>query len=399
MRALICGAGISGLVLANRLDAHGWEVLVVDRAPGPREQGYMIDFAGPGFEALTAMGLHEQLLAAASQVTQFQYIDRAGRSTVSLPYSRFVTALGGGIVSLMRPALERLLREALGERVDLRYGLSIEALHDSTDGAHATLTDGSEVAADLVVGADGVHSRVRSLVFGPDPSDLRYLGMHTAAFVFADPVLFQRVHGRFVLTETLHRQMGFYGVGAGRVAVFTVHRTAEAALPRDPRAELRAEFAEMGELVDAALAHCPPPEEIYYDQVAQVRTPRWHTGHVTLVGDAAHAVSLVAGQGASLGAGGAYVLAELLAGSDAASVPDALRSFSRRWRPVVTKVQDSARDRVLSWFLPTSRLVLLARRWGFRAMKLPGLSSLMVGSLLPKDRLDVTALSQQHTGR
>ncbi|WP_147918236.1 FAD-dependent monooxygenase [Ruania zhangjianzhongii] len=391
MKALICGAGIAGLALANRLDAHGWDVIVLERTPGPREEGYMVDFSGPGFEAITAMGLREQLLAAATSVGEFRYIDRGGRATVSLDYDRFVTALDGEIVSIMRPTLEHLLQESLSERVDVRYGLSIDEVTDQADSATAVLTDGTPVTADLVVGADGVHSRVRAQILGPERDYLRYLGMHTGAFIFHDPELFDHVHGRFVLTETLDRQMGFYGLSEGQVAVFTVHRTADPTRPEDPRAELRSQFAGMGDMVDRALRHCPPPAQIYYDQVAQILAPRWHTGHVALVGDAAYAVSLVAGQGASLGIAGAYVLAEMLAAH--ATVPEALAEYDRRWRPVATEVQDSARDRVVEWFLPTSRLTLLLRRWGFRAMKLPGLSKVMVGSLLPKDHQTVTELA------
>lgn len=391
MKALICGAGIAGLALAHRLDAHGWEVIVVDQSPGPREEGYMIDFSGPGFEALTAMGLREDLLAAASAVDEFRYVDRSGHATVSLDYSRFVTALDGEIVSIMRPALERMLHEALGDRVDLRYDLSIEELTEQTDSATAVLTDGTRVSADLVVGADGVHSRVRAQLFGPEREYLRYLGMHAAAFVFRDPELFQQVRSSCILTETLDRQMGLYGVGEDQVAVYTVHRTGDPTRPEDTRAELRSRFAGMGELVDQALRHCPPPEQIYYDQAAQIVQPRWHTCRVVLVGDAASAVSLVAGQGASLGIAGAYLLAERLAA--AGTVPEALVEYERRWRPVAGGVQDAARDRVTEWFLPTSRITLLLRRWGFRAMKLPGLSKLMVGALFPKDHRSMAELA------
>src|SRR5699024_6243314 len=112
---------------------------------------------------------------------------------VSLDYSRFVTALDGEIVSIMRPELERVLRTSLGEGVDLRYGVSIEQVAEDAAAAVAVLTDGTQVTADLVVGADGVHSRVRGQFFGPDEEFLRYLGMHTAAFVFRDRELFAQV--------------------------------------------------------------------------------------------------------------------------------------------------------------------------------------------------------------
>lgn len=387
MRAVISGAGIAGLALANRLHHHGWEVHVVDRAPGPRAQGYMIDFFGPGFEAITAMGLEPRLRELASPVQEFSYIDDRGRTTVSVDYALFAKAVDGGMVSIMRPALERLLRESTAGAIDLRYGTTVDRI---TDGA-VELSDTTTLDADLIVGADGVHSGVRSLTFGAERDDLRYLGMQTGAFVFTDPTVFEQVRGRFVLTETLNRQLGFYGLDDGRVAVFTVFRTDDRALPDDPRAALRRTFTGMGDLADRALAQCPPSDEIYYDQVAQTVTPRWTDGRVALVGDAAHAVSLVAGQGASLGVAGAYVLAERLRA--ASSVPEGLADYERRWRPVVTDVQDAARDRVTEWFVPTRMATLLLRRWGFRAMRLPGLDRILVGPLFPKGHRSVAELS------
>ena len=387
MKAVISGAGIAGLTLANRLHHYGWEVHVVDHAPGPRAQGYMIDFFGPGFEALTAMGLQASLLEFASAVDDFRYVDGRGRTTVHVDYSLFAKALNGEIASIMRPALERMLREALAEDVDLRYSTTIDRIDDEK----AVLSDGAAIDADLVVGADGVHSRVRSLIFGSEHDHLRYLGMHTGAFVFTDPEVFEQVRGQFVLTETLNRQLGLYGLDDDRVAVFAVHRTPDPTLPADPRETLRHEYAGMGDLADRALARCPPPDELYYDQVAQIDLPRWCDGRVALIGDAAHAVSLVAGQGASLGVAGAYVLAERLQRSS--SVSEGAADYERRWRPVATGVQQTARDRVTEWFLPTSSTKLVLRRWGFRAMRLPGFNRLLVGPLFPKNHKTVAELS------
>ena len=387
MKALICGAGIAGLALAHRLHHHGWQVRVVDHAPGPREQGYMIDFFGPGYQALRAMGLQPDLHRCASPVESFRYVDARGRTTVSVDYALFAKALDGEFASILRPALECLLREALSDRVEIRYGTTV----DRIDGGRAELSDGTVAEADVIVGADGIHSRVRALALGPEPGQLRYLGMHTGAYVFRDPEVFAQVRGQFVLTETLHRQLGLYGLDEGRVAVFAVHRTEDARLPGDPREALRRTYAGMGPLAERALAHCPPPEQIYYDQVAQIDAPRWSDGRVVLVGDAACAVSLIAGQGASLGIAGAYVLAERLRA--AASVQEGLADYERRWRPVAAAVQQTARNRVTEWFLPTSPTKLLLRRWGFRAMRLPGLDRLLVGPLSPKDRRTIAELA------
>ncbi|MEH1130399.1 FAD-dependent monooxygenase [Micromonospora sp. CPCC 206061] len=388
MKALICGAGLAGLALAHRLHHHGWEVHVVDHAPGPREQGYMIDFFGPGYEAVTAMGLRPNLRKLASSVKSFRYIDARDRTTVSVDYTLFAKALDGEIASIMRPALERMLRESLSDQVEIRYRTTI----DRIDGDRAQLSDSTVVEADVIAGADGIHSRVRCLAFGPETDYFRYLGMHTGAYVFHDPKVFEQVRGQFVLTETLNRQMGLYGLDEGRVAVFAVHRTEDTRLPEDPREALRRTYTGMGDLAERALANCPPPEEIYYDQVAQIDAPRWTDGRVALVGDAAYAVSLLAGQGASLGIAGAYVLAERL--HAAASVQEGLADYERRWRPVATAVQQAARNRVTEWFLPTSSAKLLLRRWGFKAMRLPGLDRILVGPLFPKNHRNIAELAR-----
>ncbi|WP_149182220.1 FAD-dependent monooxygenase [Streptomyces sp. TRM49041] len=388
MQALVCGAGIAGLTLAARLRHHGWDVLVVDHAPGPRPQGYMMDFFGPGYEALTAMGLLPRLKELGYRTKEFRYIDERGGKRAGLAYSRFEKAARGGMVSIMRPDLERLLREAAEEYgAELRYGTTVDAV---TDTGGVTLSDGTRHTPDLVVGADGIHSHIRELLFGPEQDHLRHLGMRTAAWVFADDTVFQRVKDRFVLTDTTHRQLGFYGLRDGRVAAFAVHRT-DPALPEDRRDALRQVFAGMGPLADRALSQCPPSHEVYYDVVAQSVVPHWSHGNVTLIGDAAHAVSLIAGQGASLGVAGAYLLAERLKAAD--SVPAALAEYERRWRPVTTEVQTGARDRIADWFLPTTSTQLLVRRWAFRAMALPGLDSLFGAAFFPATRHSVTELS------
>jgi 2-polyprenyl-6-methoxyphenol hydroxylase-like FAD-dependent oxidoreductase len=387
MKAVICGAGIAGLALAHRLHHHGWDVHLVDHAPGPRPQGYMIDFFGPGHEALQLMGLGDELNRHASPVGEFRYIDDRGRTTVRIDYALFAKALGGELVSIMRPALERLLREALPDQVDLRYRTTIDTIDD--DRVH--LSDGTTVDADLVVGADGVHSRVRTLAFGPEQDCLRYLGMHTGAYIFTDPEMFAQVRGQFVLTETRNRQMGFYGLTDDQVAVFAVHRTSGTALSGDPRDAFRAAYAGMGDLAERALAACPAPDQVYYDQVAQIDLPQWSKGRTVLLGDAAHAVSLIAGQGASLGVAGAYLLGECL--DRASSVEEGIAEYERRWRPVAGDVQRAARDRVTEWFLPRTSTRLLLRRWGFRAMQLPGLDRLLVGPLFPKGRKHVAELA------
>ncbi len=391
MKVAICGAGITGLALAHRLAARDVEVVVLERAAGPREQGYMIDFFGPGFDAVEEMGLLPEVEDVAYRVDEASLLDERGRRRAAIDYVRFGKSLRGRLCSIMRPDLERVLRTALPSTVDVRFGFGVTGVEDLGDRVRVTSTDGEVLEADLLVGADGIHSTVRRQVFGAEDRFLRYLGFHTAAFVFEDEEIRERVGERFCLTDTIGMQMGFYGLRDGKLAAFAVHRTSDPVLPHDARKTLRATYGSLGWAVPKALDLCPSAEEVYYDQVAQIEMPSWSRGRVVLVGDACYAVSLLAGQGASLGIAGAFVLAEQL--TQAHSIEEAFAKYEELVRPVVTEKQQVAR-RGARWFLPANRFLLQARRVFLRVARLPGLERTLATAVTGKSTALVTNLKQ-----
>ncbi|GAA3432736.1 FAD-dependent monooxygenase [Kutzneria kofuensis] len=379
MKVVICGAGIAGLTLANRLSALGNDVVLLERSRGPRTQGYMIDFFGTGYDAVEAMGLLPAVEQVAYRVDEASLVDEHGRHRGGVQYTQFARAIGGRLLSVMRPDLERVLRENLPPAVDLRFGATVVDVVDHGDGVRVGLDGGAEIEADLLVGADGIHSAVRRLVFGE--GYLRHLGFHTSAFQFDAPEIHAAVRGRFCLTDTVGRQMGFYALRDGRVAAFGVHRTPDPTLPDDVRAAVRDSYGDLGWVVPEALDRCPPSAEIYYDQVAQIEMPRWGQGRVVLVGDSCYAVSLLAGQGASLGIAGAYVLAHQLA--HAPSIDHAVAEYERLWRPIAEEKQRTARSGV-RWFLPESTTQLRIRHFALRAARLPLVNRYVAGTLAGK---------------
>jgi 2-polyprenyl-6-methoxyphenol hydroxylase-like FAD-dependent oxidoreductase len=274
--------------------------------------------------------------------------------------------------------------------IDLRFATSLSAVHNTTDGMRVTLRDGGTLDADLLVGADGIHSTVRRLVFGEEHRYLRYLGFHTAAFVFDDPLIHAELAGRFCLTDTIDRQMGLYGLRDGRVATFAVHRAPDPTLPPDPVAAIRREYHALGWIIPRAVNRCPPAAQVYYDQVAQIELPQWRRHRVVLLGDAAYAVSLLAGQGASLASAGAYILAEQLA--TAGSIETALNHYERLWRPVAEEKQQAARNGI-RWFLPHSRAQLRARHILMGLAGLPGIDHYIARALAGKSTALVRQLS------
>lgn len=379
MKALIIGAGIAGLATAKNLAETGWEVEILEKSRGPRNDGYMVDFFGPGYDAAEKMGVLPALRARAYSVREVSYFDAKGRITGRLSYKRFADAVNGRLLSIMRPDLEEALRESLPESIRLGYGVTFERIENNDDGARVQTSDGRVLVADLVVGADGIHSAVREAIFGPEAEFIKYLGFHTAAFTFEDPVVNDQVRGKFALSDTRNRQIGLYGLRGARVAAFLIHRDDSPALPADRRAALRSEFVGSGWLAPRALDQAPA--DPYYDVVAQIHMERWYSNRVVLVGDACQAVSLLAGQGSSLAVAGARVLSNHL--SQAPSIADGLAAYQDQWMPVAREKQEAGR-RAARWFLPSSGAEMMMRRLMLRLSRLPFVNRSIGNSLAGK---------------
>ncbi|MET3932220.1 FAD-dependent monooxygenase [Arthrobacter sp. OAP107] len=389
MKAIVVGAGIAGLVLARQLGLAGWRVELVEKSRGPRPDGYMMDFFGPGVEAAVRIGLYPRLEAVAYDVEAVEYVDPAGRATSRLDYHRFARLAGGKVLSLLRPDMERTALAALDDvppdRVRLHYGARATQVRAGEDYAEVTVSpSGNTLRADVLIGADGIHSEVRAELYGPEPRFLRSLGMRAAAFIVSDAELSARIGNRFMLTDSIGRTAGLYGLRTDEVAALLVYQDSPE-YPDSPgsgllRERLRREFAGLGATVDRLLELCP--ERPYDDTVAQIVMPTWHKGRTVLAGDASGAVSLLAGQGGSLAIAGATLLAEILAPVESPkAIAPALLAFEQRWRPVVESAQASGR-RAASAFLPANRAQRLVRRWTIQGTALPGIDRLVARRIL-----------------
>ncbi len=394
MRAIVVGAGIAGLVAARQLGLAGWEVDVVERSQAPRPDGYMMDFFGPGYAAADTIGLLPRLLETAYRVDSADYIDSEGRTTARFGYEQFARIAGGKLLSLLRPDVELACVAALDDvpsgRVRLHYGATpvrIWADDGGTGVEFSTSRNGQQakmtLEADLLVGADGIHSAVRAAIFGAEEQFLRPLGMRTAAYIVRDPDLGERFEGRFILTDTIDRQAGLYTLRDGRTAAFLVYRDSDGAAANGTRQRLQDTFAGIGPIGEGLLELCP--EDPYDDVVAQVAMPQWHKGRAVLIGDACQAVSLLAGQGASLAVAGAALLADVLQplpeGASSREIEAALDDYQQQWRPIVEETQAVGR-RAASSFLPASRIQLLARRWTLRLSGLPGIDRILARQIV-----------------
>ena len=387
MKAAIAGAGIAGLAAANALAARGWTVDVYEKSPGLRSSGYAIDFFGPGYDAAEKMGLVPAIRQHALKIDDVIFVGEDDRpdSTLNLRYA--MKAAGDRWVSLLRGDLEKVLHAALPEGVTLHYGQKASGAETIGGKGVLRFADGSQVEADLVIGADGVHSAVRRSVFGPESGFSRFLGFHTAAFVFEDASLHRDIGatvralslpGRQVWLYPLDERSGDASRSSGELAAFLVHTAQEERPPDDPKAELRRVYGDLGWHVPRILDLLETVEDLYFDSLSQIEMDHWHKGRVVLLGDAAWAVTLLAGQGASLGVGGALALAEML--GDGSAIDQGLDAFETGLMPDILDKQKAGRQ-AASWFVPQTAFGLTARHFALRILNLPGLSRL-IGPLL-----------------
>lgn len=381
MKAIIVGAGPAGLATAWWLRRAGVETLLIEHRPpaepislsegaaqGVLPGGYVIDFFGPGYDTVARMDLSTQLHEHALDLRGIQLRAPGGRPTARLHVEPALRAIDGRLASLLRGDLEAVLRDALDETVEIRRGLSVRGVAQNATGVEVELTDGTVEHGDLLVGADGVHSRVRELVFGPGERYRRPLGAHTAAFLFEDPEVVADLGHDLHLVEALGAQAGMYRLSETVGATFLTHRAHGPEPVRDTPEHLRRIYGRMGWHLPRVLAACP--DRPFYDAVEQIVVPRWSRGRTVLVGDACQAVSLMAGQGASMAVAAAEVLGEELARSSGDGITAALERYEQRLKPTVAAKQKSGRQ-LASWFMPDSVVRLLARRYLFRAASSP----------------------------
>lgn len=374
MKILVSGAGIAGLSLALRLRQRGLNPVVIERSPTLRDGGYMLGLSDPGYDAAERMGIAGALGAAQYLPRRIAHIGADGRVKFVLAGRSLEILAGERQLNLMRGDVERILYERLRDHTEFRFGASITALDHLADGIRVRLDDGTAIDADLVVGADGLHSNVRALAFGPEEQFIGFLGARVAAFLL-DRSAFSGIDEDETASLTeVGRAVGLAAIGAGRLVAFFIYRTGRERRFGTVEAELRHAFAGAGWHVPALLDRVRGAASFYFDEVSQVVAPRWSQGRTALLGDAAAAVSLIAGKGATLAMAGGVVLADALA-DQPADIAAALARYEAKLRPMTEPAQAMA-QRNIGLFTPRSRFQLFVRDFGLRLAGSPRLAGL-----------------------
>jgi 2-polyprenyl-6-methoxyphenol hydroxylase-like FAD-dependent oxidoreductase len=338
---LISGASIAGPVLAYWLNYYGFDVTVVERAPAVRSGGYPIDIRGTAFDVIERMGLLKAVQAAHIESRALTFVDANGRGIATISPCD-LAANEERDVELPRGALTTLFYDLTREStVHYRFDDSIETLDDDGTGVEVRFKNGERRRYDVVVGADGLHSNTRALMFGPEEQFCRDLGF--TFNLFSMPNDLELSHAGIIYSEP-GRTAGALAVresprAFGFLAFATEESPSGKRLSAAEQIEWTARvFASGGWEVPRMIEAMRHADDLYFDTVSQIRMPYWSKGRVGLVGDSAFAPSFLSGQGTSLAIVGAYLLAgELASHEDAA---DAFASYERIARPFVEANQD-----------------------------------------------------------
>ncbi|MEV5321277.1 FAD-dependent monooxygenase [Streptomyces sp. NPDC052687] len=345
---LISGAGVAGLTLAYWLDRHGFHVTVVERAPRVRHGGYTVDFRGAALHVLDRMNLLEPVRALDTKMGDAAMVDAEGRQYATLPAEVFA-----GDLEVPKAELTRLLYAAAQDRAEYLFDDSLLAVEQDADGVHVTFESGASRRFDLLVGADGLHSRVRSLTFGPEERFVEPLGIHTAVFSLPNYLGLHHT-GRLYVSPGKAANM-FADDAAGRARA-ALHLAAEhLEYDRHDIGEqqriIAERFAGEGWEIPRLLTEMRTAEDFWFDTNALVVMDTWADGRVVLVGDAGYCAAPTSGRGTSQALIGAYVLAGELAraGSDHTA---AFAAYEQTMRPFVTEHQAVGREGAQRFFMP-----------------------------------------------
>ena len=375
---LISGAGIAGPTLAFWLKAAGFEPTLIERAPALRAGGYVIDFWGLGYDIAERMGLATDIDRMGYHMRELRIVDDRGERVTGFGTKVFNELSGGRFVTLGRSDLSRLLFEKIKDTTEIIFGTEIVDLQEHADSVQVKFNTGDERRFDLVIGADGLHSNVRRLVFGPEDRFEKQLGYLVAAFEVRG--YRPRDEDVYVIYSEPGRMLGRFALHADRTLFLFVFAADVDPLPAVldlQKAMLRERFGDGKWECSRILGELDRTPDLYFDRVSQIMLDSWSRGRVALVGDAAFCVSLMAGQGSALAITAAYVLAGELAKARGRHEV-AFGKYEELLRAYIEMKQRGA-ERFAGAFAPRTQFGLFFRNQVIKAFAIPGLARLAFG--------------------
>jgi 2-polyprenyl-6-methoxyphenol hydroxylase-like FAD-dependent oxidoreductase len=301
-----------------------------------------------------------------------------------MDYEKIKKLMNNRALTLLRSDLARVIYGSLDKDIEIIFGDTIESIDQDDQKVMVTLRSGQVRSFDLLVGADGLHSRVRNLIFGDEAQFEKYYGYYTSSYSIDKRPDQDRA---FAMYNIPYKQVAVYAYGANRAAAFFIF-TAPQKLVYDyhdtgrQKHILREQFMNAGWKCPELMADMDAAPDFYFDPISQIKMENWSKGRITLVGDAGYCPSLLSGKGSTLAMVGAYILAGELK-EENGSYKQAFENYEKMFQPFIEKKQNAARAFAKS-FIPKTNFGIWVRNSVFKLMSLPPVASLMMNQFKDK---------------
>ncbi|MBS1577586.1 MAG: FAD-dependent monooxygenase [Bacteroidetes bacterium] len=376
---LISGAGIAGTTLAFWLKKFGFNPAIIEVAPKLREGGYAVDFMGAGYDVAEKMDIIAELKNADIDFSKLTFVDKNNKEKGSMNYQKIKNFLNGRALTILRSDLAKIIFNSLDNDIEVIFGNTITNIEQDDEKVTVTLQNGIKRNFDLLVGADGLHSNVRNLVFGKEILFETYCGYYTSSYTINN---FSIGNNAFSMYNIPYKQAAIYSNKKNQTTTFFIfsspHKLSYQHHDIDQQKQiLKAEFEDCGWKCPQLISAIDLTTDFYFDSVSQIKMEPWSQGRITLIGDACYCPSLLSGKGSTLAMAGAYILAGELKQADG-NYQKAFKQYELLFKPFMEKKQKAAQFFAKS-FIPKSNFGIWIRNQAFKLMSIPLFSKLFLG--------------------
>lgn len=375
---LISGAGIAGTSLAFWLKKFGFIPTIIEISPSIRESGYAIDFMGAGFDVAEKMDIVGELENVDLNISKLSLVDENNIEKGSMNYQKIKKFMNNRALTLLRSDLAKVIYNNLDKEIEIIFGDTITKIEQDDEKVITTFKNGTSRTFDLLVGADGLHSNVRNLIFGLESHYEKYLGYYTCSFTIENLSYDGRA---FSMYNVPNKQVAIYSSIENRTTTLFVFASPEKLKYEHHDIEkqkqiLKNEFMNIGWKCKELLSDIEKTKDFYFDAVSQIKMQNWSKGRITLIGDACDCPSLLSGKGSTLAMVGSYILAGELKEAKG-NYEIAFNNYEKILKPFMDKKQKSAQAFAKS-FVPKSNFGIWIRNNTFKLMSLPFVSNIVL---------------------